>query len=143
MSDDLQFVDTNILIYAHDKSAGPKHEQARALLESLWENDHGCLSIQVLQEFYINVTRKIAKPLDLETAKSIVADLGLWTTHSPNVDDVLEAITVQQRYSLSFWDAMILASAARLGCGVVWSEDLNDGQEYDGVKVVNPFAHPA
>ncbi len=143
MSDDLQFVDTNILIYAHDKSAGTKHERARALLESLWENDNGCLSIQVLQEFYINVTRKIARPLDSESAKSIVADLGQWTTHAPNVDDVLEAITVQQRYGLSFWDAMILASAARLGCGVLWSEDLNDGQEYDGVKVVNPFAHPA
>ena len=142
MSDDLQFVDTNILIYAHDKSAGTKHERARALLESLWEDDNGCLSIQVLQEFYINVTRKIAKPLDSETAKSIVADLGQWTTHAPNVDDVLEAITVQQRYGLSFWDAMILASAARLGCGVLWSEDLNDVQEYDGVKVVNPFAHP-
>jgi predicted nucleic acid-binding protein len=139
MSDELQFVDTNILIYAHDRSAGAKHEKARELIEGLWESNNGCLSVQVLQEFYINVTRKIGKPLNPEIAKSIVADLGQWTIHSPSAEDILDAITLQQRYGLSFWDAMMLASAIRLGCAVVWSEDLNDGQIYDGVKVNNPF----
>src|SRR3972149_2724846 len=113
MSDELQFVDTNVLIYAHDKSAGAKHEQARTLVEDLWEAGNGCLSIQVLQEFYVNVTRKIARPLDSETAKSIVADLGQWAIHSPDVGDVLDAIAAQQKHGLSFWDAMIVISAAR------------------------------
>ncbi len=137
---DKQFIDTNILIYAYDSSAGTKHERARALLESLWESGGGCLSIQVLQEFYVNVTRKVAHPLDIETARQIIADLGEWPTHSPDVTDVLAAIEVQQRYGLSFWDSLILASAAKLGCGVVLSEDLNAGQDYGGVRVVNPFA---
>ena len=134
-----QFVDTNVLIYAHDQSAGAKHERASALLKELWENGNGCLSVQVLQEFYVNVTRKIAKPLDVDTAKRVIADLGQWTVHSPNVEDVVEAIDAQGRFKLSFWDSMIITSAARLGCSIVWSEDLNDGQNYDGVKVINPF----
>ena len=121
-----QFVDTNVLIYAHDQSAGAKHERASALLKELWENGNGCLSVQVLQEFYVNVTRKIAKPLDVDTAKRVIADLGQWTVHSPNVEDVVEAIDAQGRFKLSFWDSMIITSAARLGCSIVWSEDLND-----------------
>ncbi len=136
-----QFVDTNVLIYAHDKSAGAKYERASALLKELWENGNGCLSVQVLQEFYVNVTRKIAKPLDVDTAKRVIADLGQWTVHSPNVEDVVEAIGAQGRFKLSFWDSMIITSAARLGCDIVWSEDLNDGQSYDDVKVINPFKH--
>ena len=140
MSDERYFVDTNILIYAHDRSASAKHEQARALIESLWENGNGCLSIQVLQEFYVNATRKINKPLNTETAKDIIASLGEWPTHSPTVGDVLAAIELQRRYSLSFWDAMILTSAAKLECNVLLSEDLSEGHDYDGVKVVNPFS---
>ena len=139
MSDRPQFVDTNILIYAHDRSAGTKHERARALLTELWESGDGCLSIQVLQEFYVNITRKVARPLPPDTARQIIADLGHWTVHSPTVDDVLNAIALQERHGLSFWDAMIVASAIQLGCLVLWSEDLNDGQEYDGARIVNPF----
>ncbi|HJW83926.1 MAG TPA: PIN domain-containing protein [Anaerolineae bacterium] len=139
MSDKPQFVDTNILIYAHDRSAGAKHERARALLTELWESGDGCLSIQVLQEFYVNITRKVARPLSPDAARQIVADLGRWTIHSPTVDDVLNAIALQGRYGLSFWDAMVVASAIQLGCPVLWSEDLNDGQEYDSTRIVNPF----
>jgi len=135
-----QFADTNILVYAYDESAGAKHERAQATLETLWESGAGCLSIQVLQEFYVNVTRKVAQPLDADTAKQIIADFGEWPTHSPTVADVLAAIELQTRYSLSFWDAMILTSAARMGCDAVLSEDLSAGQDYAGVKVVNPLA---
>jgi len=73
---DKQFVDTNVLVYAYDVSAGAKHERARALLEEFWESGAGCLSIQVLQEFYVNVTRKVAHPLDSDTALQVVTDLG-------------------------------------------------------------------
>jgi len=134
-----QFVDTNILVYAHDQSAGSKREQAKALLTSLWRSRQGCLSVQVLQEFYVTVTRKVARPLPLAVASQIIADLGVWRVHRPAVADILDAIQLQTRYQLSFWDAMILQSGIRLECGVVWSEDLNDGQRYDAVQVQNPF----
>jgi predicted nucleic acid-binding protein len=139
MSGNRQFVDTNILLYAHDDSAGTKRDQARALVEQLWESRDGCLSVQVLQEFFVNVTRKITKPLSVETAKGIVADLSHWHMHVPAADDVLGAIGIHQRAGISFWDSMIVHSAAEMGCTVLYSEDLNAGQDYSGVRVRNPF----
>ncbi len=135
----LYFVDTNVLIYAHDKSAGAKHEQAKSLVQDLWQEHAGSLSIQVLQEFYVNVTRKIARPMTPETAAKIIAELATWQVHRPDASDVLEAIRLQTHLQLSFWDAMILTSARRLGCATLWSEDLNHGQRYEGVTVINPF----
>jgi predicted nucleic acid-binding protein len=135
----LQFVDTNILIYAHDVSAGQKHARAQQLIRDLWQSGEGCLSIQVLQEFYVNVTQKVAKPLPAEAAAQIIADLSVWEVHCPRVEDLLDAIHLQERYRISFWDAMIVASAVQLGCQVLWSEDLNPGQAYDQVVVQNPF----
>jgi predicted nucleic acid-binding protein len=142
MSDesDRQFVDTNVLVYAHDQSAGVKHEQAKRLLANLWQSEQGCLSIQVLQEFYVTVTRKLKRPLPATTAAQLIADLGVWRVHRPTVTDLLEAITLQERYQISFWDAMILQSALQLNCPIVWSEDLNDGQQYGQSRVQNPFA---
>jgi predicted nucleic acid-binding protein len=142
MSGNRRFVDTNILLYAHDVSAGTKRDEARTLVEQLWESREGCLSVQVLQEFFVNVTRKIAKPLDAETAKEVVADLSRWHAHVPAADDVLGAIGIHQRTGISFWDAMIVRSAAEMGCAVLYSEDLNAGQEYSGVRVENPFRPP-
>jgi predicted nucleic acid-binding protein len=142
MSGNRRFVDTNILVYAHDDSAGNKRDQARMLVEQLWESRDGCLSVQVLQEFFVSVTRKIAKPLSTETAKEIVADLSHWHMHIPAADDVLGAIGIHQRAGISFWDGMIVHSAAEMGCAVVYSEDLNAGQDYSGVRVENPFQAP-
>jgi predicted nucleic acid-binding protein len=133
------FVDTNILVYAFDRSAGQKHTIAAQFVKALWENETGCISIQVLQEFFVNVTRKIASPLEHQTARQIVADLGLWRVHSPDVSDLLQAVDFQKQYPLSFWDAMIMHSAARLNCKQLLSEDLNDGQVYGNVRVINPF----
>ena len=135
-----QFVDTNVLIYAHDRSAGPKHQRAKALIQELWNSGGGCLSIQVLQEFYVNVTCKVAQPLTPESAAQIIGDLSVWSVHRPSVDDVLYAIRLQSRFQLSFWDAMILHSAAALDCRVLWSEDLKPGRSAAGVVVENPFA---
>jgi predicted nucleic acid-binding protein len=134
-----QFVDTNILIYAHDTSAGAKHDRAAQLLKQLWESRLGCLGIQVLQEFYVNITRKVARPLESSAAAQILVDLSVWRMHVPDVGDVLAAIEIQRRYGIAFWDAMILQSATRLGCEIVWSEDLNLDQVYDGVRISNPF----
>jgi predicted nucleic acid-binding protein len=135
-----QFIDTNVLVYAHDVSAGLKHERAQALIESLWESQSGCLSIQVLEEFYVTVTRKVARPLASEAAAQIVADLATWRVHSADVDDVLAAIEIHRRYGISFWDGLVIQSAASLGCQSLWSEDLNQGQVYAGIRLVNPFA---
>jgi predicted nucleic acid-binding protein len=134
-----QFVDANILIYAHDCSAGEKRVQARDLIRALWYSGEGCLSIQVFQEFYVNVTQKIATPLSPDIAAQIIADLAVWHVHQPGVEDVLDAIRLQDRYQISFWDAMIITSAIQLGCQTLWSEDLNPGQVYDTVAVVSPF----
>ena len=135
----LQFLDTNILIYAHDRSAGDKQIRARELVRELWQSGEGCLSIQVLQEFYVNVTQKVSKPLTSEAAAQIIADLSLWPIHRPGPQDILDAIRLQSRYQLAFWDAMIIASAIQMGCQTLWSEDLNPGQIYGHVRVLNPF----
>lgn len=133
------FIDTNLLIYAYDSSAGHKHTVSTQLIEQCWEDQNGCLSMQVLQEFYVTITRKIARPLDYQTARQIVADLAHWRLHIPEVSDLLQTIDYQQNYQLSFWDAMIVQSATRLRCSRLFSEDLNDGQTYGDVQVINPF----
>jgi len=139
MSGNRQFVDTNVLVYAHDLTAGEKHRRARALVEELWDTRVGCLSVQVLQEFFVVVTRKIPAPLGAEAAARIVDDLAHWHVHAPGTGDVLAAIDIHQRTGAPFWDAMILRSAKELGCQALHSEDLNPGQEYEGVQVRNPF----
>lgn len=133
------FVDTNILVYACDLSAGNKHTIAVQLLEQWWENGNGCISIQVLQEFFVTVTRKIAVPLEHHIARQFVSDLSHWRLHTPEADDLLEAIDMQQTYRLAFWDALMLQSATRLGSKQLISEDLSHGQKYGEVQVVNPF----
>jgi predicted nucleic acid-binding protein len=135
----IYFLDTNILVYAYDRSAGEKHTLAARLVEQSWEDKKNCLSIQVLQEFYVSITRKIANRLDLMTARQIVADLAQWRIHSPDADDLLQAIDLQRSYQLSFWDAMVLQSATRLGCKQLLSEDLSHGETYGTVQVINPF----
>ena len=139
MSGSRQFVDTNILVYAHDATAGDKRDRARSLLEALWKSREGCLSVQVLQEFFVAVTRKVPKPLDTESAAGIIADLSRWHVHAPGSDDVLSAIDIHRREQVSFWDAMIIRSASQLECQVLYSEDLNPRQQYGSVRVRNPF----
>jgi len=136
-----QFVDSNILVYAYDISHGEKHIQAKALLLSLWESGIGCASIQVLQEFYVNVTRKSRFPLSPEQATQVIQDFSDWSVHRPGIKDVVSAIELHQRYQISFWDAMILQSARQSGCGILWSDNLSNGEIYAGVKVINPFKH--
>lgn len=133
------FLDTNILVYAHDDTAGSKHERARDIFIDLWESRHGCLSIQVSQEFFVTVTQKVAKPIDHTIAIGIIRDLSYWHVHQPKPEDVIEAIDLYQRNQILFRDAMILQSAIKLECDLIWSEDLNPGQVYEGVKLQNPF----
>jgi predicted nucleic acid-binding protein len=139
MSGNRQFVDTNVLVYAHDATAGEKHSRARVLVEELWDTREGCLSVQVLQEFFVTTTRKIPKPLDAQAAARVIDDLAHWHLHAPAAGDVLAAIDIHQGTGVSFRDAMILRSAKELGCATLHSEDLNPAQSYEGVQVRNPF----
>lgn len=135
-----QFVDTNILVYAHDISAGDKHTRAKSLIKDLWQSGHGCLSTQVLQEFYVTMVQKVAKPMRPEIAARIITDLSQWRMHVTDVGDILEAIDIHQRNRLSFWDALIICSAGKLDCAVLLTEDFSSGRLYEGIKALNPFA---
>jgi len=132
-----EFVDTNILIYAFDRTAGKKRETAAPLVERLWSERAGCVSLQVLQEFYVTATKKLRMPAGEALAQ--VERLGKWTVHRPAVSDVVQAIQLHRAKRISFWDAMILRSAIGSACSLVWSEDLSDRQGWDGVVVRNPF----
>ncbi|MDR3202232.1 MAG: PIN domain-containing protein [Bifidobacteriaceae bacterium] len=135
----LEFVDTNVLLYAYDPSAGARHDAARDLVGALGRERRGALSVQVLQEFYVNATRKIAVPLAPDQARDVLRVLGRWPAHSPLAHDVLVAGQIAEEHTLSFWDAMIVRSAEQLGCAVLWTEDLNAGQRIRGLTVANPF----
>ena len=133
------FVDTNVLVYAYDRGAGEKHARALSLVEKLWMEGNGVLSTQVLQEFYVNVRRKAQKPISHDQARALITDYLSW---NPVVNDgatLLEAIDVEQRFKLSFWDAMIVVAAQRSSASVLFSEDFNDGQKFGSVQVQNPF----
>lgn len=133
------FLDSNILVYAYDRTAGGRRTKSKALLEDLWTSERGALSVQVLQEFYVTVTQEVGSPIKREAAAEVVRDLAQWRVHAPVAADVIGAIDLQARHRLSFWDAMILWSASQLGCATLWSEDLNPGQTIDGVQIVNPL----
>jgi predicted nucleic acid-binding protein len=134
-----EFVDSNILVYAHDPTTFTKHERARALVERLWQQRTGRISIQVMQEFFWIVTRKIPSPLPRKTALAILADLSLWPVYSPVAKDVLAAGELSGEIQVSFWDAMLLVAAKASGADRLWSEDLSQGQTVDGVEISNPF----
>jgi predicted nucleic acid-binding protein len=134
-----QFVDTNVLVYAYDNQDAHKQQQAKTLLNQLWREHSGCVSIQILQEFYVTTTQKLAQPLSTIEVSQIISDLGLWRIHQPQVEDILSAIQIQQLHQLSFWDSMIIRSAAQLGCSIIWTEDLNAGQLIEGCKIQTPL----
>ena len=135
-----EFVDANVLVYAFDSSAGKKQHAAQALVERLWESNTGCLSVQVLQEFFVTVTKKVAKPLPLEDATARTREFAAWKVFAPTADDVLAAIGLHTQAKIGFWDAMVVLAAGESGCDALWTEDLNDGQLIRGVRIRNPFA---
>ena len=132
------FVDTNVLIYAHDADAAAKHETAKAVLRDLWQRRTGVLSPQVLQEFYINVTRKIAAPLAKSSARAVVDSYTGWCVDTTTAE-ISAAFHIEDEAGISFWDALIVASARKAGAAQILSEDLNAGQVIAGVRIRNPF----
>jgi predicted nucleic acid-binding protein len=135
---DKTFVDTNILIYAHDVDAKAKHEIAKSLVRELWSQRTGVLSMQVLQEFYVNVTRKIASPLPKDVARLVVSSYSIWCMET-TPSEIAAAFRIEDESRIGFWDALIVASAAKSGAERILSEDLNSGQRIAGIRVENPF----
>jgi predicted nucleic acid-binding protein len=133
------FVDTNILIYAHDSSAGNKHIKACTLLDRLWQAGSGVLSTQVLQEFCITVRRKVLRPPSLNDIRGIVFAYLAWEVVSNSPESVISALEIADRYKISFWDGLIISAAEGGGAETLYSEDLQHGQTYGRVRVVNPF----
>ncbi len=133
------FVDTNILLYAHDRSAGVKHERAQRLLEELWNSGRGVLSTQVLQELCINLRRKISHPLPVDEVRLLIRDYATWEVITNTSESVLQALDIELRYKTSFWDALILQAAESSGATILYTEDLATGQRYRAVQVVNPL----
>ncbi len=133
------FVDTNILVYAHDLTQAAKHERAQALVEKLWESGEGVLSTQVLQELCVNLRRKSLRSLSIEETRRLIEDYSSWNIVMNTPESVLQALDLESRYQISFWDALIVQAAASCEAEVLYSEDLDDGQTYGSVRVVNPF----
>jgi len=138
MSDRI-FVDTNILVYAHDLSAGNRHAKASAIIESLWEAETGVISTQVLQEFYVTVTRKVKSPLTPAQAREIVTNYLSWPVQANDPEMTIQASEIGEKNNLSFWDALIIAAALRLQAHSMMTEDLNHGQIIESILVQNPF----
>ena len=133
----VEFVDSNLVLYAHDSGSGERHGKAVILLERLFEEGAGALSTQVLAEFYSVATRKLG--ITSTEAETVIRDLGGWTIHRPGHADLLKAAQLHRRYKLAWWDAMILNSAIELGCSILWTEDFSDGQRFGPMTIRNPF----
>ena len=136
---DKYFVDTNILVYAHDRSAGTKHDRARRLVEQLWNSANGVLSTQVLQELCINLRRKAARPLAYSEIRHLIQDYLKWEVIVNSPESAIHALEIEERYKISFWDALVIQAAEMAGAAVLYSEDMASGQKYGLVRVVNPL----
>jgi predicted nucleic acid-binding protein len=136
---DRTFVDTNVLIYAHDVDAKTKHEVAKGVLRELWSQRTGVLSMQVLQEFYVNVTRKIAVPLSKVAARLVVNSYSIWCMETTPAE-ISSAFRIEDESRIGFWDALIVASALKSGAVRILSENLNAEQMIAGIRIENPFA---
>ena len=136
---ELTFVDTNVLVYAHDRSEVRKQSVARGLLEELWANQTGVLSTQILQEFYVVATRKFDPPLSRRAAREIVALYGTWPLVQIDLPLILTASELEERHKLSLWDALVVEAARRAGAARLVTEDLQGGRMIGGVRIEDPF----
>jgi predicted nucleic acid-binding protein len=135
----LSFVDTNVLVYAFEKSSTPKKRVAQRLMNELMDADGLRVSTQVLQELFVTLTRKVKQCCSIEEALAVLEDLTAWPLMVVDYAAIRAAVGLADQAKLSFWDALVVVAAARSGAAVLYSEDLNDGQEILGVRIRNPF----
>ena len=139
MNGDKVFVDTNVLVYAYDLDAGRKHQLALEIMKDLWRSGCGLLSTQTIQEFFVTITKKISVPVDVSFARETIKRLSKWDTVIINVDTIIEATELQERYKYSFWDSLVVAAALAGGAKTILSEDLSDKQIIKEITIKNPF----
>lgn len=134
------FVDTNVLVYAHDPQAGDRHVTAKRILTELWGSRDGCLSTQVLQEFYAVATRKLRPAMSRREARGLVAAYGEWCDVATDPQLIVAASRLEEEHTVAFWDALIVEAALRAGATVLISEDMQDRRQFGPLSVANPFA---
>jgi predicted nucleic acid-binding protein len=139
MNADKIFVDTNVLVYGHDVDSGPKHQIARQVLLDLWQQKKGVLSGQVLQEFYVTMTRKVAHPLPRKTVRDILRDYFRWPVERIEPETILNASRMEEIYRISFWDGLIISAASQAAAAKILTEDLQSGLTIEGILLENPF----
>ena len=134
-------VDANVLVYERDSAHPDKRETAAAWMEHLWRRRRGRVSIQVLNEFYVIATQSLKPGLGREQARAVVRNLYAWRPIAVDRLVMEGAFLLQERFQLSFWDALIVSAGQISGCSYLLTEDLSDGAIYDDLRVVNPFTH--
>lgn len=139
MNGDKVFVDTNVIVYAYDKGSGEKHRIAADIMKDLWRSGLGTVSTQILQEFFVTLTKKISAPMDISVVRETIRRLSKWDVLLIDVDTIIRATELQERYKYSFWDSLIITSAITSGARTILSEDLADGQTIQGLTIKNPF----
>ena len=133
------FVDTNLLVYAYDSSAGKKWKTSSEVLSLLWTHRTGVLSTQVIQELFVSLTQKVKNPILPRAAKEIISDLLRWPLVVNDGGNILRAVDLQIKYHFSFWDSLILQAAITSKSEFLLSEDFQDGQVIESVTILNPF----
>ena len=133
------FVDINVLIYAHDVDSKSKHATAKNILRELCSERTGVLSMQVLQEFYVNVTRKIRSPRPKDSARLVLSSYLIWCMETTPAE-LSVAFRIEDESRIGFWDALIVAATVKSGATRLLSEDLNPGQKIAGLRIENPLA---
>jgi predicted nucleic acid-binding protein len=136
----LVFVDTNVFVYRFDITEPHKQRRAELWLEHLWSEGTGRISVQVLQELYASLTRKLDHPMDPAEARTVVRSLFAWDPLHVDQKTIEGSWLLQDRYALSWWDGLIVSAAQVAGCRHLLTEDLSHAQDLDGVRVVDPFA---
>jgi predicted nucleic acid-binding protein len=133
------FLDANILIYAHDRDAGEKHAIALEIVKDLWEKREGVLSNQILQELYVGLTKKILKTIARSEARELLRAYICWSIKEITPLSIIRATEIEEKYGISFWDALVIVAAYEAKCEKILTEDLNSGQVIEGVLIENPF----
>jgi predicted nucleic acid-binding protein len=133
------FLDTNILVYAHDLDAGIKHQVAVKIVKDMWNHRTGVLSTQVLQEFYMTLTKKIGSPIPPLEAREIIRSYISWEIMENTATSVIRASEIEEKHHISFWDALVVVAAYNSKVDKILTEDLNSGQVIEGILIENPF----
>ena len=140
MAGELTFVDTNVLVHAHDRSETRKQPLAQALLEGLWASRTGTVSTQILSEFYVVATRRFDPPMSRRAAREVVSLYATWPLVQVDLPLILAASQLEERHRLSFWDALVVEAGRRAGATRLVTEDLPGARRIGGVRIENPFA---